>query len=280
MNSRPRAIQNIITSALYECPHVSTVEPLGSLLSGSDDEYSDIDLRVHVTALPEAIASRHELLSAVGSLAVEWTVHLRPDSFCSSLLFAEESCYHRADLEFCSTEHVSEDELLKAALSCNPQDALYVPAPGEPGHFLVGQLLGGTRYAKARRRGQHLACWRFFSAMVDWYCALLYEQSQDWPELNRKLNTEEYLALDGIIDAATVHRIHAALDLSRADKMDSGVLFLLDSIVELAVRKADSAGRPIPDAPISHLSDFLRSELGQRNNVQQGVEGDAANRAP
>ena len=260
-NSRPRALQTAIVSALSVCPHALNIEPFGSIAAGSDEQYSDVDLRVEVDDLAAMLNVRHALLGVAGPLAVEWIVHSRPDSFCSTVLFAEESCYHKLDLEFWTAEAVARDEAADRTQTLCADTALYIPEPNAPGHFLIGQLLGGTRYAKARKRGQHLTCWRFCSAMVDWICVLLYEQANRWQGSSGKLTTEQYLALDTSVDAAVVRRLFSALDLSSGEKMDSAVLQLLDIMTELAFHKGESVGLPIPNAPVAWLTRFLKTEL-------------------
>ena len=87
-----------------------------------------------------------------------------------------------------------------------PQTA-WRPAWDSPGHFLLGELLGSVRYVKARKRRQHLTCWRFLSAKFN---ALLrcYRWEQGGPQfppgtmttwdfaaLDRQLSEEERLGL-------------------------------------------------------------------------------------
>jgi len=262
--SRPRSLCKSIAFALGSHPHVLAIEPYGAMRAETDDEYSDVDLRVQVNNLAAVVNARHALLNGVGPLALEWIIHARPDSFCSTVLFAAESCYHKVDIEFWSLKPAMYDESTSRARAIEGEPAVYVPAPGDPGHFLVGQLLGATRYAKARKRGQSLTCWRFVSAMVDWICALLHEQAHQWRDAGGKLTTEQYVALDATADLATVRRLLSALDLSSADKMDSAVMQLLDVMAALASCKGEYIGRPIPEAPISWLMRFLRTELAHK----------------
>ena len=281
MSTRPRQIQGMITSLLEECPLVKNVESLGSLSHATDDAYSDVDLRVCVNDLPGMIVARHQVLGKSFRAETEWIVHLRSDSFCSTLLLAEESCYHKVDLEFFSDENISLQELHTQAFSGECPAGLYLPTPGITGHFLVGQLLGGTRYAKARKRGQDLTCWRFCSSMVDWLCTLLYEQGHGWLDLHRKLNTEEYTWLDSVLDSQIGLDIRAALDFSSPNTMNTAVAMLLDRMIELSMQKGTSLGNPVPRAPILRLAEFLRSELtANGSNVQQVAQGNAINRAP
>jgi hypothetical protein len=207
------------------------------------------------------VAARHDVLGEEHRAEAEWIMHARPDSFASSILLAGESYYHKLDLEFCAADPSPEREGKDAQVAPACPSGVYMPAPGTPGHFLLGQLVSGLRYAKARKRGQHLTCWRFCSAIVDWLCSLLCEQSMGWQSLHRKLNTEEYLRLDSVLDPQVSARIRAALDLSSPDGTDMAVISLLDRMIELSSEKGDALGSPIPRGPMGRLSDFLRSEL-------------------
>jgi hypothetical protein len=125
----------------------------------------------------------------------------------------------------------------------------------------MDQLLGGTRYLKARRRGHRLTAWRFAVATAEQVLRLEYEQTQEWSEVGRKLTTAEYLQLDQMLSSESRHALKVRLDFGSPAAMDRNLLALFHRMIELCQDKGAATDQPIPEPPITIMSEFLESEL-------------------
>ncbi len=78
-------------------------------------------------------------------------------------------------------------------------DAAYMPEIGSAAYFLTGELLSSVRYVKARKRGQHLTCWRFLSAKLRALlrCYLWDGDRRHFPETS--FSTWDFVALDRMV---------------------------------------------------------------------------------
>jgi len=271
-----------LCEVLRDLPGASGLYLFGSLAEGKSDAYSDIDLEVSTIDFPASFAARHSILERVGPIEIEWPIAHSTDEWASTILFEKESYYHKVDIGLVAASQVGDVSeklqrksvvIWKGCSMSNPSPAtsthVHVTKPGTPGYFIIGQLLGGIRYVKARKRGQHLICWRFASAAAEWLATLLYEQSRGlpsnkvkgWMEPGRKLNTWEYVELDGILDPVEREMYLKALDFSTPTTMNHNLCRLLEQMVTLIEIKAEITGVIIPRGSIQRLLSFIKTEL-------------------
>ena len=119
---------------------------------------------------------------------------------------------------------------------------------GTPAYFLIGELMGSIRYLIARRRGQHLTCWRFLSARMN---ALL--RSYFWeagsPRFSTPgLNTWDFAALDRGLPEADRLGWLAQIDCRTPRAMDSAMISLSHQLIERVY-----PGCAADDAPAARL---------------------------
>jgi len=244
--------------ALAAGPAVSHVEAFGSLSSGEADQWSDIDLRVSSEGPLAVFLARHELLRDVAVATTEWIPPPTPEGVWSTMLFHEESPYHKLDVCFAGPEGTPAAPLPKP-----PVAPCCCPPEGSMGHFVLGQTLGILRYLKARRRGHGLSCWRFAAALVDWVSALEAERTMGRPLSEGKLNTWEYVALDRMASEADAQLILGALRLESPRNMDLAVAGLLELLVAQGEEVAETRGEDTLPNAVRDLTRFVREELGQ-----------------
>jgi len=131
------------------------------------------------------------------------------------------------------------------------------------GHFVIGQLLGGIRYVKARKRDQYWTCWRFASGQVNWLASMLWERSRNWADPNKKLITWEYVELDAAMRDDKERIPFSMWDFSSPAAMDDGFYHVLEHTIALAREKAEYLGENIPFDLAEGLMRFILVELGQ-----------------
>lgn len=249
-----------LRDSLGRMPGSAGLTVFGSLAGGGGDGFSDIDIRVLCHDLAASVAARRQALSEVGSILLEWRIWPAEEPFAATILFRDESCYHKLDLGFVpagggaglSSEPAEEDP-------CETDP--YAPLVGSPGHRLIDQLLGATRYVKARRRNQHVTCWRFAAAAAEQVLRLTYESCHRWQDMGRRLTTSDYIRLDEMLGQDAALGVTQLLRFDTARAMDASLVALCQSIAELSLRKASAARDRIPAAPIAKLLGFLEGEL-------------------
>ena len=260
LRARQSDLRRRLLDKLQRSPGAVGVELFGSLANGGGDGFSDIDLHVLTRDPAASIAARRQVLSGVGPVLLEWRICPAVESFAAVILFRDESCYHKVDLGFQPLGCDDDSDLTAAAEEQSEADP-YSPLVGTSGHLLMDQLLGATRYVKARKRGQHLTCWRFAAAAAEQVMRLAYESLRGWQDLGHRLSTTEYLWLDEALGE------NAALDLLRhlrfdsPQTMDASMLALCRRMATLSWEKADAMGDRIPDAPVTKLLGFIEAEL-------------------
>ena len=120
--------------------------------------------------------------------------------------------------------------------------------------------MGAIRYVKARRRGQHLTCWRFLSARLN---ALLrsYSWKAGGPRFSTAgLNTWDFAALDRCLPEADRLRWLAQIDCRTPRAMDDAMVCLSHQVTERIY-----PGWAVDDAPeaglIREMLSFIEQEL-------------------
>lgn len=230
------------------------------------DAYSDLDLQVLSADYPLSRAYWPWILGQVAPLDLVYPILEKPQESVFCVVFTGESPYHKVDIGLSdkSQEHgfihqVKQKILLwrqdpsgPAALSSNCM--AYQPETGTPLHFLVGELLGSIRYVKARKRRQHLTCWRFLSARLN---ALLrsYQWEQGSPSFPASsLNTWDFAALDRRLPEADRLRWLELVNCRTPQAMDGAMVRLSYQLIERIY-----PGWAADDEPAAHL---IREMLG------------------
>lgn len=116
---------------------------------------------------------------------------------------------------------------------------------------MLSQLLGTTRYVKARRRGHQLSCWRFASALVDAVIAIEYARIADETWVPATLTTQQYRDADFRLDYLLRSTLVDELNFSGPDAMDTTVVGLVDRLI--ASYRARESPMPIPDRLLHRL---------------------------
>jgi hypothetical protein len=239
------------------------------------DAYSDLDLHVLTGDYPRSRAAWPWILSQAGPVELAFPLQETPheSSFC--IAFSGESPYHKVDIGLSDRSQPGFFSQIqsKTLLWQQPMQPLpagqprttrpeetYVPAPGSAAHFLLGEMLSSVRYVKARRRGQHLAGWRFLSAKAN---ALIrgYEwdgNSASFPA--NALSTWEYTALDRRLPAALRLELLSLVDCRTPQAMDAALLALSRRIAALILPQCGPDDAPAAPLVQRYLA-FIASEL-------------------
>lgn len=261
-----------ISGALRALPGAQALYAFGSLADGGGDIWSDIDLKIVSGDVALSLASRHAILSRVRPIALEWTIDDTDTSWAATILFDGISPFHKLDIGIATAgSHGKADQPglvrlwnVDTRTADPPQNSIqsqppYTPALGSAQHFVLGHLLGITRYLKARRRGHVFTCWRFASALIDAMLALRYMRAFPAERFARKLATGEYLELDRMVNTAEHDRFFDRLDLSSPEAMDAAVHQA--TLEAMALSQELTANSPIPPELTTLFTDFLDAEL-------------------
>jgi hypothetical protein len=200
------------------------------------DAFSDLDLQI--VAEPYSLSQKFWpfFLNQAGEIELAYPINEQPLESAFCIEFAGESLYHKIDIGICDRQNpsgffeiIEKKKLLwqkTARLEPLPATswAAIVPQPGTAAHFMFGELISAVRYAKARKRGQHLTCWRFISAKFN---ALLrcYQWEGD-PENFAPgfLNTRDYAQLDRRLPESERLRLLERVDLRSPQGMDLALI--------------------------------------------------------
>jgi len=231
-----------ISAALRHLPGAQELYLFGSAADPAlKDPYSDLDLRVISTQFELSRAAWPAVLSRAGEMALVFQLDpASPDAreTAFTLGFAGRSPYHKVDFGLAEQGlaggffgQVQAKRLLwRQEASATPVDGApgeaWRPAWGSPDHFLLGELLGSVRYVKARKRRQHLACWRFLSAKFN---ALLrcYRWEPGCPVLpGAAMTTWDYTALDRQLPEEQRLGLLSGLQAGSPAEMDRSLLAL------------------------------------------------------
>ncbi len=279
--SGPGNLLQRVSEALRALPGARERYVFGSIADGTADAYSDIDLEVMTQDVAASEAALDGVLNAVAPIEVDWQIPAAEDAPARTILFRGETYYHKLDIGLRDFGQIQDAALnsRKSGIAlwrreapayrgqCS-SDGVYAPMPGTPGHFAVGQLLGGIRYVKARKRGQNWTCWRFASAQIEWLASMLLELSRNWADLGRKLTTWEYIELDALMQKDNPRIPHSVWNFSCPASMDDGFCIMLDRTVALAREKAENLGETFPHDIAERLMHFIRIELDQNSEYR------------
>jgi len=268
------ALQQTVVTGLQALPGATALYLFGSRAEGRGDSYSDLDIQV-ITANPGASrAACVAVLGHIHPLALVWDMETTWGAWAATLLFADTSPYHKVDFgltDLSDHDRWREGEgtwaikLWEQGSSStrvpSAQSVPFAPTPGTYAHFVVGQMLGVTRYVKARKRGQTLTAWRFASALADAVVALLNTVTHSADHPIGRPTTHEYMTLDQTLTAPARDRFLTLLDFSTSAAMDYAVYRLLCKLVAMATDASGTTDEAIPGALAAWLLAFVQREL-------------------
>lgn len=251
-------LQSRVVAALRELPGATALYLYGSAADPARrDAYSDLDLQVLTVDFQ---ASKDRLLSTLEKAGAVTLAYLLTDTaheLAYSLAFAGESPYHKVDLGITCLndlahpptffEQIGHKELLWSQSPPLLERFLpatrsvrhpYCPTKDSPAYFLVGETLSAFRYAKARRRGRHLVCWRFLAAKVNALLALTWWQ-HNGGRIPERLNTWDLVELDALLPEAARLDMLQAIDCRQPAQMDQALLEITRRMVTLVRPRLD-----------------------------------------
>lgn len=207
-NQRLDALQARVSQALRDLPGATALYLFGSRRTAPDDPYADLDLQLLTDDLPATRRVWPHALARVAPIALAWPLTPAPDNTAFAILFEGESLYHKLDVGLSPASErgtyaapdapytpLWEQPASRREVAL-PATQAYLPPVGTVGHALFDDLLGSVRYLKARKRRQHLTCWRFMRGKPDLLLRLLVEQQGGWRADAPALSTWDYKALD------------------------------------------------------------------------------------
>lgn len=274
MSGRIDVLFGDIATALHSVPGARALYAFGSIPNGTYDEFSDLDLTLVTEDFDSSLAQRHQCLGRLRPVLLDWCIEVTESSWAGTILLSGTSPYQKVDIGIVKIERELDWSCRPDCLKIwnqpsgsglipdggTPSRPAYEPAVGSVEHFLVGHMLGVTRYLKARKRGRTFTSWRFAQALAEAVLATVYTSSIGVPLLARKLTTSEYADLDRHLpgDRAAMYFEH----LCHADeyRMDESVRFFVSQLLShLASAQDTSTGL---DIVVKTLESFVTIELG------------------
>lgn len=249
-----------IVAALIEVPGITDVTVFGSCADGRYDQFSDVDIRATSADINLTISVLYDALFTIGAVELEWPIADAPEDWAATIVFTHLSPLQKLDLSIGSAPkaHPGNDPMrtntapVPDHLTGRPP-TVYRPMIGSLEHYVVSQLLGTTRYVKARQRGHQLSCWRFASALVDAVIAIEYAGIADEGWMLTTLTTQQYRDADSRLDPLLRSALMDGLHFSGPDAMDKTVVSLVDRLI--ASYRARRSPMPIPDRLLGRLRD-------------------------
>jgi hypothetical protein len=268
-----------VSNAIRRLPGAVELYLYGSASDPSlADAYSDLDLQVVCENFSLSQTAWPAILTRAGEIELAFPIEATPLSASFTIVYASESPYHKVDIglsdqaqENSFIQQVKSKKLLWRQPAYHGQSDLspralsqginYIPAADGAAHFMLGEMLSSIRYLKARKRGQHLTCWRFLSAKLNarLRCYQWNGDPQVFPE--GQLSTWNTVALDRQLAEADRLDLLTALNLTSPVEMDRSLFLLTGQIVQGIQPRLTPE-----DAPAAilarHYMDFIGSELG------------------
>ncbi len=277
------ALFDEIAISLRAVPGARTLYAFGSIPNGPSDPYSDLDLMLVTDVFETSLAQRHQVLGSVRSVLLDWCIERTESSWAGTILLSGVSPYQKLDLGIVSMEREREwssrpdcvkiwDQAsgpgVTATAGGTARPPVCEPAVGTSAHFVVGHLLGVTRYLKARKRGNAITSWRFAHALAEAVLAMVYSSRIDSPLLTRKLTTSEYVDLDRLLLADHAAMYFKHLCHADAYSMDESVRFFADELLSglTLARRTDAA----LDHVVTTLESFITTELNRMRSKMSG----------
>ncbi|MDQ3656883.1 MAG: hypothetical protein M3457_17650 [Chloroflexota bacterium] len=273
MSDRVDALFGEIAIALRSVPGARALYAFGSIPNGTYDEFSDLDLTLVTEDFETSLAQRHQYLGRVRPVLLDWCIERTESSWAGTILLSGTSPYQKVDIGIVTMERelewshrpgctrIWEQASGPGSIAGDgmPSQPGYEPAVGSFEHFIVGHLLGVTRYLKARRRGNTFTSWRFAHALAEAVLATVYTSSIDSPLLEGKLTTAEYVDLDRRLpgDRAAMYFEH--LCYAGENGMDESVRFFVGELIS-GLTSTQDTGTAL-DLVVTTLDSFVTTEL-------------------
>jgi len=208
-------LRETLIDILRDIPGSEELHIFGSLQQHAGDGYSDLDFELFSCDTVATTAVLLPMLHARKPVDAAWMIRTDPGSWAVAILFAGESLFHKVDLGVLpvskrdawsaavpSSRVWSQPAPVAASPPGQEAPAMFIPQPGTHAHFVLGELLGATRYARARRRGHLLSCWRFASALAHATLSLRTAIAAQRPVARTTMSTGEYREADSILPEA------------------------------------------------------------------------------
>ena len=221
------------TIALFAArPEVRKIVQFGSLVRGTADQYSDVDLEVITDHYACTIRDVNMLLKRIDEPLVIFPVREGTDQAAYTVLFRHYPFYQRLDIgigsqDIATAADFSTRQIMVAAkdMQCAyirsdgiapPSDEMADGNPSLPGlgsspnvRALYDTFIGATRYVKYRKRRCALTAYKFYRAILNDF--LLNAHRHTWSETQKtSLGLMDYLALDGAGSDAFVRYLYPA----------------------------------------------------------------------
>jgi hypothetical protein len=272
MRERARLTHSIV-EALRNTPGAISLHIFGADAHAGQDGYSDIDLQLVTTSLDQGLQSRGEILRRVAPVSLEWVITEKSTSWAASVLFDGASPFHKLDIGFCTEDAGDLAWILDGSVTAWSQTppafasttpaCSCSPAIGSVEHVVHGELIGLTRYVRARRREQELVCWKFFQALVNRTLVFQFITTVDSSRAPvNPLLTHEYTMLQRHLPPPARDRLSELLAIASPAAMDRSVGHLARMLVHAAV----DAG-PVSAACQREMNRLL-SWLGKELDIQ------------
>lgn len=247
-----------MVSTLDNVPGITDVTVFGSCADGRCDQFSDVDIHGTTIDIDLTLSRLYPALSRIDAVELEWPIVDAPEDWAATIVFEHLSPLQKLDLsiEYAPTGQSSGNQARTTTPVSNDLTGrpltVYRPMIGSFEHYMLSQLLGTTRYVKARRRGHQLSCWRFASALVDAMIAIEYSGIADEAWVLATLTTQEYRDADLRLDPLLRSAVVGELNFTGPDAMDKTVVALVNKLV--ANYRARQSPIPIPDRLLRRLS--------------------------
>lgn len=262
-----------VVSALDNVPGVTDVTVFGSCADGRCDQFSDLDIHATTIDIDVTLSKLYPALSRIDAIELEWPIADAPGDWAATIVFRHLSPLRKLDLSIGSnpmekpgSDQQQPNTTPDSGSPTGMPSSAYRPMIGSVEHYMISQLLGTTRYVKARRRGHVLSCWRFASALVDAVIATGYSGIADEGWTLAGLTTLEYRDADHRLDPFQRSALIGELDFSDPGTMDRTVVRLVNRLI--ASYQARKSPMPIPDRLLRRLSDCT-AELLEWTWLQQ-----------
>lgn len=242
---RERAIE-----ALRIVPGALTLYEFGSHFIGNADAWSDVDLQLISEDVHTSVTGRAKPFLAIAPVALEWTFLETPTTWAATVLFSGISPFCHLDIGFSPPESSVRTPMLRESVRHWAQrpatqypghdPAWYSPEMGRVEHVVMGDLLGLIRYVKARRRGQDLLCWKFFSALANRVLEATYLAHVDRDRgFGKPLPSHEHTQLRKALPKDDIDYLTSMTFAGDETSMDGGMIRLGHELVRLGGELSD-----------------------------------------
>jgi hypothetical protein len=269
LGMRLHDLERRVAAALRDVPGATALLCFGSRVAGGDG-YADLDMLLVTADLPAARAVWPAVLARIAQVRFTLRLDDHPDGTSYAVAFRGESPYHKLDISL----HDAAAELrVPGALrwlwrqppaaggrSETPLNA-FAPPHGSSGHLLLEELVSLVRYAKARRRGQHLTAWRFARGALETLLRLRAAPETD--PVPPQLSTWDFVTLDERLAEPERLGLVATLDWSTPTRMDQARVSLADAVIAAVRARALAQNDALPPELEQETLAFVRSELAE-----------------